>query len=77
MPFCRPCLLPDDLIYTLSTDEKKKALFAKQGASDWETFLLHRCRELVPGKAEGILISRIIPIVYFAYLFMPWQRKGI
>ena len=50
----RPCLLPDVLMYTLSTDEKKKALLAEQGAADWETFLLHRCRELLPGKRQAI-----------------------
>ena len=56
LPF-RPCLLPDVLYYTLSTDDKKKALFAEQGASDWELFLLHRCRELVPGKKLNRLIN--------------------
>ena len=51
--------MPDDLVYALSTDERKKALFAEQAASDWKKFLLHRCRELVPGKKAvfGIILS--------------------
>ena len=53
-PFRRPCPLPDVLHHSACGDEKKRALFAAQGAADWQTFLLHRSRELVPGQNKNV-----------------------
>ena len=49
-PVRRPCHIPDVLHYSLCEDEKKRALFAAQGAADWQAFLQHRSRELMPGQ---------------------------
>ena len=53
-PFRRPYYIPGVLHHSVCGDEKKRALFATQGAADWQTFLLHRSRELVPGQNKNI-----------------------
>ena len=68
--FFKACPLPDVLQYSLCEDETKKALFAAQGAADWQTFLLHRSRELVSGQNE-FAIYQPCKIVECIYSSMP------
>ena len=49
--------MPEALLYTLTADEHKRDLFARQAAEDWQKFLLHRCKELAPGKYDDITHS--------------------
>ncbi len=44
----KPCDLPEH-IHAVGASGAELAAFAEQGRRDWETILLHRARELVPG----------------------------
>ena len=46
----RPCQLTDAIHHRLSTVESEVKEFAEQASKDWVTILLHRAKELVPGR---------------------------
>ena len=55
----------------------EQRLFKAQAARDWETFLLHRAKELVPGMvlAVGMLIGYILnprANIFFIFYLIKW-----
>ena len=48
-----PCNITDGLIHFQAENAKERELFTRQAASDWETFLLMRAKELSSGKRRA------------------------
>ena len=59
--------LTDAIVHLISSNKQEVQVFAKQFKKDWETFLLMRAKELVPGKCsyavQPVLTSTIDALV--------------
>jgi hypothetical protein len=50
-----PAMIPDHVQIACSQDDDARAAYTKQAAEDWETFLLKRSKELLPGGRLVVL----------------------
>ena len=54
----KPCILKGSLFHKFSEDKSEFNAFNKVGKHDYETFLLNRAKELLPGKYDTLNIGK-------------------
>ena len=64
--------LTDAIVHLISSNKQEVQVFAEQFKEDWETFLLMRAKELVPGRQcctlHLVITSILGPLVHNYYL---------